>query len=91
MSMTDAKLRRTFGTALDGSSDTPKDDMKNVVTLDVPLYPQSAHRLLPYAEQAAEEAEGLFAAGAIPRHVMIDLRNFSNQLAAHLQRVARGA
>jgi hypothetical protein len=66
------------------------DSMTGVVTLDVPLYPRSADLLLPFAERAAAEAERLFAAGALPQHVLIDVCNFRNQLAAHLQRVARG-
>lgn len=63
------------------------DDMKGAVTLDVPLYPASAHVLLQLIEQA-QELTGLMA-GA-PRHVIIDIDNFTNQLRAHLQRVARG-
>jgi len=61
--------------------------MRGAKELPVTLYPESAHVLLQLIEQA-QELTGLMA-GA-PSHVLIDIDNFTNQLRAHLQRVARG-
>lgn len=55
-------------------------------TLDVPLYPRSAHVLLTALESInRRELE------REPQFVQIDIDNFRNQLRAHLQRVAQGA
>lgn len=54
--------------------------------LAVPLYPRSAQVLLDMIEQF----EQLPSMATLPGYVLIDVANFRNQLAAHLQRVAIG-
>ncbi len=56
-------------------------------TLDVPLYPRSATLLLDILEAATTPEAKLEGE---PKYVLIDICNFRNQLAAHLQRVALG-
>lgn len=53
------------------------------MTLEVPLYPQSAQQLLDIVS-AWEPTE------STPPFVLIDVHNFRNQLRAHLQHVAQG-
>lgn len=55
--------------------------------LVVPLYPRSASLLLDILEDATRPESKL---GEVPNYVVIDICNFRNQLAAHLQRVALG-
>jgi hypothetical protein len=55
-------------------------------TLEVPLYPRSAHLLQVYVSMATDVARY----DQEPPYVQIDLANFRNQLLAHLERVAVG-
>lgn len=55
-------------------------------SFEVPLYPRSASVLLDMLEQY----EQLPSMATLPGYVLIDVANFTNQLRAHLQRVAIG-
>ena len=64
--------------------DTVKLPTTKPYEMYVPLYPLSAQVLLKVLESAGD------AYSVAPQYVRIDIDNFRNQLAAHLQRVERG-
>jgi hypothetical protein len=60
----------------------------NSTTLDVPLCPLAAHFLSALMERVTEDDK---RAANLSHAAEIHVDNFRNQLAAHLQRLARGA